>query len=142
MILSIMAEVRGYGSGAKVDAFAQYAVTDVAEVTHIGIGEEDGIFKFDCLTDVTIISDRSAAAEITIRSNFTVFADDDVAFDKDAWQDLRSYSYNNAGVFTHLNSRVSVPFCYAGEDCRLDVEKFPRVLDGELLSELLFPLLE
>ena len=85
MIRAIMAKVRGDGSGSEIDTGAKDGIADVAQVSDVGAGHQNGIFELNGISDMAIVTDVSGASKIAVWADLTVRADDDFPFDVNAW---------------------------------------------------------
>ena len=91
MIGAVVAEVGGDGAGTEIYPFANDGVAGVAEVTDAAVGHDNGCFDLHGLADVAMIADGGGTAQVAIRADFAVAANDDGAFDIDAGKDAGAF---------------------------------------------------
>ena len=89
---AVVTQVRSDRACAEVHFFSQDGVSEVRKVADVGARQEDRVLDLDGLADVTLITDRSGAADVAIGPDLAVVADDHVAFDDDAREDLAAFA--------------------------------------------------
>lgn len=83
VIRAVVTQVSDDRPRAEIDVISEDRVAGVTQMPDGGMAADDRIFDFDRLSDMDKITDDGIAPDVTIRTDFAVFADDDVAFDVD-----------------------------------------------------------
>ena len=106
-----MSKVGSDGACSEIGFDPDVGIADVAEMTDRSAFGENGIFHFDCLSDVAVIANGGGAAKVAIGSNLAVFSNDNGSLDEDAGKNFRAFSYDNFGIIAELNRGVTRPVC-------------------------------
>ena len=139
VVCAVVAKVGGDGASSKVCVFAEIAVTEVGEVTGGGSVGEDGVFDFNGLADMAVVSDGGGATKVTIWADLAVFADDDGAFNVNSGKDFSAFTNDDFGVVAELNGGMAGPVLDGGNEPGVEIKEVPRVSDVEGFAEVGFP---
>ena len=91
VVAAVMTEVGDDRPRSEVDIVRNHRISGVAQVTDADVFPQQAVLDFNRLADMAAVADRGVAANVAVRPDFTVFADDDVSFDVNAVQDDASF---------------------------------------------------
>src|SRR5574344_58724 len=77
----IVTKIGDLCSGAEITSASDHTVADVIVMRDLCIIKDDGVFYFDRMTDMTVVSDRRSGPQICVGSDNGVFADNTGTFD-------------------------------------------------------------